>query len=316
VLSYIGRRLAQTAAMVVGLSLILFTLLQLAPGNPVDYLVPQTITDPTQRDRLTHSLGLDQPIWHQYWNWLTGMLHGDFGTAYTFGQPVMTVIGQRLWPTVQLQSVVIVVSILIALPVGVVAAVKRYSIFDHLATSGSLFGLSMPSFWFSLMLIMLFSVRLGWLPVSGNGNGGSVLENWQYFVLPVTVLVLALVPWYSRFIRSGMIETLGQDYVLTSTAFGIRKSRIYFRHSLKPALLPALTIIGLSLPRLLGGSVVVETIFAWPGLGRLAYDSIQRHDTPVVMTLGLLSGAFVMLVNLVIDVAYVAIDPRVSLDAR
>ena len=172
----------------------------------------------------------------------------------------------------------------------------------------------MPSFWFALMLIMIFSVRLGWLPVAGAGSGTGFLDNWTYFVLPVTVLVLALVPWYSRFIRSGMIETLGQDYILTAKAFGISRSRIYFKQSLKPSLLPALTIVGLSLPRLLGGSVVVETIFAWPGLGRLAYDSIQRHDLPVVMALGLLTGAFVMLVNLVIDLLYVAIDPRVTLD--
>jgi peptide/nickel transport system permease protein len=302
--------------MVVGLSLILFALLQLAPGSPVEYLIPQTVTDPTQRERLIHSLGLDLPVWQQYWNWLAGLFHGDFGTAYTFGQPVLSVIGQRLGPTLQLQIVVILLSIVISILVGVTAAVKRYSIFDHLATSGSLFGLSMPSFWFALMLIMLFSVRLGWLPVSGNGSGGGVFTDWNYFVLPVVVLVLALVPWYSRFIRSGMIETLGQDYILTAKAFGIRKSRIYFRYSLKPALLPALTIVGLSLPRLLGGSVVVETIFAWPGLGRLAYDSILRHDFPVVMSLGLLSGAFVMVVNLFIDLLYVAIDPRVTFDGR
>lgn len=299
--------------MIIGLSLILFTLLQLAPGNAVDHLIPETVTDPGQRDRLIHQLGLDRSPPEQYWHWLVQLLHGDLGTAYSYGQPVLTVIDRSLWPTAQLQTTVIVLSILIAIPAGVVAAVKRYSLLDHTVTSGSLFGLSMPSFWFALMLIMLFSVRLKWLPVSGNGTG-PFWQNLDHFVLPVIVLSLALVPWYARFVRAGMIETLGQDYIMTAKAFGIRKSRINFRYALKPALLPTLTIIGLSLPRLIGGSVVVESIFAWPGLGRLAYDSIQRHDFPIVMGLGLLTGAFVMLANLVIDLLYVAIDPRVSLD--
>jgi peptide/nickel transport system permease protein len=312
---YIARRVLQAIVMLWGLSLILFILLQLAPGNAVNYLIPQNIVDVGQRQRLIHQLGLDQSLPAQYWHWLIKILHGNFGTAYTYGQPVISVIASRLTPTLELQSVVIVVSILIAIPAGVIAAVRRYTAIDHTVTTTSLFGLSMPNFWFALMLILLLSVKLSWLPVSGNGAGvGTVWENWKFFVLPVAVLSLALVPWYARFMRASMIETLQQDYILAARSLGINESRINFRNALKPAVLPVVTIIGLSLPRLIGGSVVVESIFAWPGLGRLAYDSIERHDFPVVMALGLLTGAFVMLVNLLIDLLYVVLDPRVILD--
>lgn len=311
---YIVRRLLQAIAMLWGLSLILFLLLQLAPGSPIDYLIPQDLVDVGQKERLIRQLGLDQPLPVQYWHWLVNVLHGNLGTAYTYGLPVTQLITSRLLPTIELQGVVIVVSILIAIPAGVYAAVRRYTAVDHTVTTASLFGLSMPNFWFALMLILLFSVKLAWLPVSGNGVlGQSALQNWNYFVLPVAVLSLALIPWYARFTRASMIETLQQDYILTARALGVRNSRIYFRNALKPAILPVVTIIGLSLPRLIGGSVVVESIFAWPGLGRLAYDSIQRHDFPVVMGLGLLTGAFVMVVNLIIDLLYVALDPRVRL---
>jgi ABC-type dipeptide/oligopeptide/nickel transport system permease component len=313
VVRYVARRLVQTVVMLWGLTLILFTLLHLAPGSAVDYLIPQNVVDPGQRGRLIHQLGLDKTPPEQYWRWLEQLLHGNFGTAYTYGESVISVIDSRLWPTLELQSVVIILSIIIAIPAGVIAAVRRYTFTDHTVTSASLFGLSMPSFWFALMLILLFSVRLNWLPVSGNGIG-SAWGNWNYFVLPVVVLSLALVPWYARFVRASMIETLQQDYILTARAFGVPETRINFRNALKPSLLPVLTIIGLSLPRLIGGSVIVETIFAWPGLGRLAYDSIERHDFPVVMTLGLLTGAFVMIANLLIDLLYVAVDPRVVLD--
>ncbi len=273
---YVLRRLGQTIAMLWGLTIIVFALLQLAPGGPEEYLVPNNLTDPGQKQRIIHQLGLDQPMLTQYWHWLTEIVRGDFGTAYSYGQPVLKVIASRLAPTLELQVVVILLSIAVAIPIGVIAAVRRYSGVDHVVTTASLFGLSMPNFWFALLLILLFSVKLQWLPAYGNGSG-LLLGSIPYFVLPTLVLGLALVPWYARFMRASMIETLQQDHIRTARA----------------------------------GSVIVESIFAWPGLGRLAYDSIVRQDFPLVMGLAVLTGGFVMLANLVVDLLYTVIDPRV-----
>lgn len=311
---YVLRRLRHTLVMLFGLTLIVFGLLQLAPGNPADYLIPETVTDPGQRDRIIAELGLDQPPLVQYANWVSNAVRGDFGTAYTYRQPALEIIAARAKATFQLQAVVIVLSILIAIPAGVIAAVKRDSFLDHSITTSTLFGLSMPNFWFALLLIMFFSVRLQWLPAFGAGSDPSVWANWRHFVLPVTVLCLALVPWYARFVRAGMIENLNRDYIRTSRALGVRERRVRYIHALKPSLLPVITIIGLSLPRLIAGSVVVETIFAWPGIGRLAYDAIVRGDFPVVMALAVLTGAFVMVANLLTDIVYALVDPRVVLD--
>jgi len=307
---YVLRRLGQTIAMLWGLTIIVFALLQLAPGGPEEYLVPNNLTDPGQKQRIIHQLGLDQPMLTQYWHWLTEIVRGDFGTAYSYGQPVLKVIASRLAPTLELQVVVILLSIAVAIPIGVIAAVRRYSGVDHVVTTASLFGLSMPNFWFALLLILLFSVKLQWLPAYGNGSG-LLLGSIPYFVLPTLVLGLALVPWYARFMRASMIETLQQDHIRTARAQGISERRIVFRQALKPSILPVLTIVGLSLPLLVCGSVIVESIFAWPGLGRLAYDSIVRQDFPLVMGLAVLTGGFVMLANLVVDLLYTVIDPRV-----
>lgn len=308
--SYVFRRLLIMVPMLFGLSLIVFALLQIAPGNPAIYFLPQSATDPTQLQRVTHELGLDQPVWVQYWRWISSIAHGDFGTAYTYGQPVLDVIRTRAVPTFELQITAITFSLVLAIPVGVVAAVRRYSTVDHAVTTGSLFGLSMPDFWFALMLMLLFGIKLGVLPTFSPGTG-SLLERWQYFVMPVLVLGLATVPWYARFMRASMIETLQQDYIRAARGRGLSEWRIVFKHAMKPSLLPVLTIVGLSLARLVGGSVIVETIFAWPGLGSLAYESILRKDYPVIMALTLVTGGFIMLLNLATDIVYRVVDPRI-----
>jgi len=308
---YIIRRLLLLIPMLLGLSVIVFGLLQLAPGNPAVYLLPQQATDPAQLQRITHQLGLDQPFYVQYWHWIGRILHGDFGTAYTYGQPVLHVIATRFKPTFELQIVAISFSLLFALPIGIIAAVKRYSKVDHAVTTVSLFGLSMPDFWFALMLMLLFGIKLGVLPTFSPGTG-SLLHRWTYFVMPVLVLGLATIPWYARFVRSSMIETLQQDYIRAARGRGVSERRIIFKHALKPSTLPVLTIFGLSLARLVGGSVIVETIFAWPGLGGLAYESILRKDYPIVMALTLLTGGFIMLLNLAMDVTYRLVDPRIQ----
>lgn len=309
--SYIVRRLLLVIPMLFGLSIIVFGLLQLAPGNPAVYLLPQQGTDPGQLQRITHQLGLDQPVWVQYWRWISLIVRGNFGTAFTYGQPVLDVIRSRLAPTLELQITAITFSLILGIPIGVIAAVRRYTKLDHTVTTVSLFGLSMPDFWFALMLMLLFGIKLGVLPTFSPGTG-SLIDRWRYFVMPVLVLGLATVPWYARFVRGSMIETLQQDYIRAARGRGVSEWRIVFKHALKPSTLPFLTIFGLSLARLVGGSVIVETIFAWPGLGSLAYESILRKDYPIVMALTLLTGAFIMLLNLVMDVVYRLVDPRIQ----
>jgi peptide/nickel transport system permease protein len=308
---FVVRRLAVAVPMLLGLSVVTFLLLQLAPNDPALYFLPANVRDPSQIDRVREQLGLDDSIVAQYFHWLGSILRGDFGQAYSYGVPVTSIISERLVPTLQIQAISIAFSLVIAVPLGVVAAVRRRSWADNTLTAGSLFGLSMPNFWFALLLISLFSLRLGWLPTSGTGEGAWT-DRWQYFVMPVLVLGLSTIPWYSRFMRASMVQTLNEDFIRAARARGLSERRVLFRHAFKPASLPLLTIIALSLPRLLGGTVIVEVIFAWPGLGRLSYDSILRQDYPVVMALTLFVGAFVIIVNLAVDVAYSAIDPRIS----
>ena len=308
---FVLKRLAVGVPMLIGLSVFIFLLLQLAPNDPAVYFLPANATDPMQIDRVRAELGLDDPIIVQYVTWLGNVVTGDFGDAFSYGKPVTAVIGDRLGPTLELQVISILFSIVVAIPLGVAAAVHKGTWIDSSLTAGSLFGLSMPNFWFGLLLISLLSLRLGWLPTSGTG-AGSLIDRWQYFVMPVLVLGLSTIPWYSRFMRSSLVQTLNEDYVRSARARGLSERRVLYRHALKPASLPLLTILALSLPRLLGGTVIVEVIFAWPGLGRLAYDSILRQDYPVVMALTLLVAAFVIVVNLLVDVAYAAIDPRIS----
>jgi len=308
---FVLRRLAVAVPMLLGLSVVIFLLLQLAPNDPAVYFLPANVRDPSQIERVRQELGLDRPIVVQYLRWLGNLLTGDFGDAYSYGVPATTIIRERLVPTVQIQAISIAFSLIVAVPLGVIAAVRQRSWVDNSLTAGSLFGLSMPNFWFGLLLIWLFSLKLGWLPTSGTGQG-SLADRWTYFVMPVLVLGLSTIPWYSRFMRASMVQTLNEDFIRAARARGLSERRVLFRHAFKPASLPLLTILSLSLPRLLGGTVIVEVIFAWPGLGRLVYDSILRQDFPVVMALTLLVAAFVIVVNLAVDVAYSVIDPRIS----
>lgn len=310
--SFVMKRVVIGVPMLLGLSVVLFLLLHLAPGDPAVYFLPADVTDPTQIERVRERLGLDDSLVEQYFHWLGSVLQGDFGDAYSYGEPVTSVIADRLKPTLQLQVISITFAFVVAIPLGVAAAVYQSTWVDRSLTTGSLFGLSMPDFWFGLLLISFFSLRLGWLPTSGNGGDAPIYERWEYFVMPVMVLGLSTIPWYSRFMRSSLVQVRSEDYIRAARARGLSETRVLVRHAIKPASLPVLTILALSLTRLIGGSVIVEVIFAWPGLGRLAYDSILRQDFPVVMALTLLVAASVILINIVLDVTYTLVDPRIS----
>ncbi|MGD2040027.1 MAG: ABC transporter permease, partial [Anaerolineae bacterium] len=256
-------------------------------------------------------LGLDQPLHIQYIRWLTSAIQGDFGYAYGYGEPVLKLIADHVPATVQLQLAALILALVVALPIGIISATRQYSLLDNSVTIFAFFGLSMPNFWFALMLMLLFAVKWDVLPAVGAGMGKPFLERIPYFVMPVVVLAFTYMAVYVRFMRSSMLENIRQDYVITARAKGLRERSVLFGHALKNAILPVITIVGMSIPRLIGGSIIIESVFAWPGIGRLGYDAVLRRDYPTIMGLTMLTAAFVMFVNLLVDILYSYADPRI-----
>jgi peptide/nickel transport system permease protein len=314
--AFIIRRLLFLIPLLLGLSIVMFTLIRLAPGDPaLAMMSPTAASNPQYLEQTRKNLGLDEPLPVQYITWLGNMLTGDFGTAYTFNnKPVLTLIGERLWGTVQLQGISLFLGILLALPVGILSATRQYSTVDNTVTIGSFIGLAIPNFWLALLLQVWIGVQLGWLPVISTGQAEAPWsERWQYYIMPVIVLTLPNIAYFARFMRSSMLEVIRQDYMTTARSKGLGSRAVLYRHGLRNALIPMVTVIGLQLPRILGGAVIIEQIFAWPGLGLLAYDAIGRRDYPVILALTMLTGVAVMIVNVLVDVIYALVDPRVSI---
>jgi peptide/nickel transport system permease protein len=311
--AYIARRILLLFPLLVGLTLIVFAMIHLAPGDPALAFVSEQGLDPEMLVQVRKNLGLDQPLPVQYVIWISHMAQLDFGTAYTFNQkPVIELIQERLPATLELQSLALLLSLAIAIPVGVISARRQYSAIDNAATLGAFLGLALPNFWIALMLQLLLAVGLGWLPVSTSGADETGIARVKYLVLPTVVLALPTLAVFARFMRSSMLEVIRQDYVTTARAKGLSELTVTYRHALKNALIPIITVVGTQLARLLGGAVIVEYIFAWPGLGALAYESILRRDYPVVLALTVLTGAFILAINVAIDIAYTFVDPRLS----
>jgi peptide/nickel transport system permease protein len=296
-----------------GLTIIVFTMIHLAPGDPALAFVSEQGIDPQIVAQVRKNLGLDQPLPVQYAIWLSHVVRLDFGTAYTFNQtPVIDLIEQRLPATLVLQSLALLVSLAVAIPIGIISAKRQYSILDNATTAGAFLGLALPNFWIALMLQLLLAVSLGWLPASTQGTDETGPGRLRYLILPTIVLALPTLAVFARFARSSMLEVIKQDYVTTARAKGLAEHTVTYRHALKNALIPMVTVVGTQLSRLLGGAVIVEYIFAWPGLGALAYESILRRDYPVVLALTLLTGAFILVVNVLVDIAYTFADPRLT----
>jgi peptide/nickel transport system permease protein len=316
VAGYLLRRLGQSLILLLLVSLIGFALLHLAPGGP---LAQFTLTPGmTQADlqRIAHQMGLDRPLPIQYWEWFRLMLTGDWGRSYRDTQPVLWVIGSHLPATFELMITATLIAILLGTWVGVLGALRRYSVFDYLATVGAMVALSIPTFWFGLVVIYAFSVKLGWLPAGGMytiGNG-SFLDYLHHLIGPAMVLALVTVAIWSRYMRSSMLEVTNQDFVRTAIAKGLPRRVVIVRHALRNALLPMITLAGLQLPTLLGGALVTETVFTWPGMGRLFLDSIGYRDYPVVMGLLMFTALLVLIGNLAADLLYAVYDPRIRLD--
>lgn len=314
--SYLINRVVQTIFVMWLVSVITFAFLAILPGDPVTLMIGPgagSLT-PQQIAAERHELGLDRPLPVQYVRWIGGVLTGNWGTSITTSQPVIQMIKDRAPVTLWLACVAWVWSLVVAIPTGVMAAVKRNSWLDRFATVGSVAGVAIPNFWFAILLILLFAVRLGWLPASGYVNPlHSPIGGLKTLLLPGLALGLAQMATITRQMRSSLLEVLNQDYVRTARAKGLAERAVVVRHCMKNALLPVLTIIGLRLGFLLGGSVIIEQVFALPGMGRLAVESIFAKDFPVVMGFVLLIGLAVPLANLLTDIAYGFVDPRIQL---
>jgi peptide/nickel transport system permease protein len=315
VASFVLRRLGQSLILLALVSVIGFAVLHLAPGGPLAQfaLVPgMTAADLA---RIAHQMGLDRPLPVQYWEWLRHMLAGDWGRSYRDNQPVLAVIGGRLPATFELMASSTLIAVVLGTWVGILGALRRYSIFDYLATIGAMIALSIPTFWFGLVVIYAFSVELAWLPAGGMftvGQGG-VLDYLHHLIAPALVLALVTVAIWSRYMRSAMLEVIGQDYIRTARAKGLPQPVIILRHALRNALLPMIALAGLQLPTLLGGALVTETVFTWPGMGRLFLDSIGYRDYPVLMGILILTAILVLIGNLAADLLYAIYDPRIRL---
>ena len=292
-----------------------FVLINSAPGGPTVLVNPEL--SPEDVERIRRNLGLDQPLVVQYGKWLGALVQGDLGVSLQYGASVQSVIFSRLPNTLFLGSVAFVFSALIGIFLGVVSAVRPRSWYDHAVTVVAFAGFSLPPFWLGLILILIFSVNLQLLPSSGirpsDGSTG-FLAVARHLVMPVIVLGLLNLAEITRYTRSAMLEVLGSDYIRTARAKGIAENRVIFRHALRNSMLPILTILGLILARLLGGTVVTETVFGWPGIGQLAIRAASTRDYPLMMGLTLVVAVLVVVLNFVVDVLYAAVDPRVRSD--
>jgi peptide/nickel transport system permease protein len=303
---FLLRRLGFLAFVTFMVSTLVFFFIHFIPGDPVEIMLGET-AQATDMDELRHQLGLDRPLLEQYGRFLTGLLHGDLGKSLRYDAPVVDMVLSRLPATIQLAVSAIVIAILIALPAGILSAVRPYSAFDHTSMFVSLLGVSMPTFWLGPLLILLFAIQLDWLPVSGREGPASL-------VLPALTLGAALAAILSRMTRSAMLEVIREDYITAGRAKGLSEKVVILKHGLRNALIPILTVLGLQIGALLSGTVVTEKVFAWPGIGRLLVDGIEARDYPLVQGCVLTISLSYVLVNLAIDLLYAAVDPRIRFE--
>lgn len=308
------QRLGQGVIVLLLVSAITFLLVNLAPGGPSSLM--RMDATPEQREALSHRLGLDQPLGVRYLQWLGGAVHGDLGISLSSTEPVAFRIEQRLPNTFVLASCALLLSVVIGVPLGVLGALRRNRLPDFLVAAVSVVGLSVPAFWLGIVLILLLSVQLNWLPSSGvesSGSDGAITDRLAHLLMPAVVLSTTVLPYVVRFTRSALIEVLGQDYVRTATAKGLSRGTVVYGHALRNALVPVVSIIGTLIPRLVGGSVVTEAVFGWPGMGRLALEAANGRDYPLVVGITVVISALVVLTSFLVDLAYTWLDPRIRL---
>ena len=305
-LQYVIKRLFSIIPVLIGISLLLFLMLRMLPGDPAQVLAGEMAT-PEEVEIIRHQLGLDRPIYTQYIFFLSRLSRFDLGRSARTQNPVTEEIWARLPNTMLLAIVAITLACLIGIPAGIISALRPYSLLDYTITVTALFGISMPVFWLGLMLVVVFAVWLNWLPAGGIGT-------WKHVILPSFTLASFVVAFIARMTRSTMLEVLSQDYTTTARSKGLKEKVVVVKHAFRNALIPIITVVGLQFGMLLGGAVLTETVFAWPGLGRLIVDSIRARDYPMIQGAILVFGLLYILVNLAVDIIYAYVDPRIRYD--
>lgn len=307
--------------LILGITIITFLVIHLAPGTPTDI---QTEMNPKvsqeARERLKRIYGLDKPLYKQYLDWLNRLIHFDFGNSFSDGRPVTEKILQALPITILINSLSLLIIFFVALPIGVLSAAKQYSLFDKATTVFVFIGFSVPAFWLALLLMIFFGIRLNWLPISGIKSLhlvnptliNRILDYTGHLILPVFVSAFGGLAGLSRYTRSNMLEVIRQDYIRTARAKGLSERVVIYKHALKNAMMPVITILGLAVPGLIGGSVIFESIFSIPGMGRLFYDSVMARDYPLIMGILFFGAILTLLGNFLADISYALVDPRIS----
>jgi peptide/nickel transport system permease protein len=301
--AYILRRLAQSALTLLGVSVLVFVILRVLPGDPAKMLLPEGAPQ-SAVDELNRQLGLREPLPLQYGLFIRSVARGDFGQSFQYRAPAFRVVIERLPATVQLTAVAMALTVLFGVSIGIVAAVRRGTRYDYAGTIVAVLGQSLPNFWLGIMLILLFGVALRWLPTSG-------FEGWRHLILPGVTLAAFPTALVARLTRSSMLEILHRDFIRTGRAKGLDERSVVLRHALRNAAIPVLTVLGVQIGTLLGGAVITESVFAWPGMGKLIVDAIFFRDFPVVQTVLILSATVFVLINLAVDLLYTILDPRI-----
>ncbi|MDT8858803.1 ABC transporter permease [Alkalihalobacillus sp. MEB130] len=313
-ISYIIKRVIMMIPILFGISVLSFAIMYAAPGKPAIMNLDPEIS-PEVREAQIERLGLNDPIPVQYVRWLGNVVQGDFGTSYSRKIPVTDMILDRLPNTLLLMASSLFIAAIIAIPFGVISATRQYSLTDYGVTMGSFLGLATPNFWLGIMLIMLFSVQLGWTPVGGVATIGadfSIIDRLHHLILPAFVLATADMAGLTRYTRSSMLEVINQDYIRTARAKGFRERRVVYKHGLRNGLIPVITMFGLMLPTMIGGSAIVESVFNWPGIGKMFIDATFQRDYPVIMAITMFGAVLTVIGNLIADILYAILDPRIE----
>ncbi len=312
-IAFLIRRLLQSIVLLFIVSMVIFTIVQAAPGGPAVLVNPDI--DPRTAEEFADQLGLNDPLPVQYGRWLGNVARFDLGLSLQHSVPTTTLIQQRFPASLLLAGTAMAMATVVALVLGIVSAIRRYSVWDYAATMVAFLGLSVPGFWLGIMLIIVFSVKLGWLPSSGmtTDGAGGLVDRVKHLVMPAFVLSTFAVAQIARYTRSSMIEALRNDYVRTARAKGLSERVVIVRHALRNALIPVVTVVAVTTPRLIGGAVITESVFAWPGMGRLAANAAFTRDYPLVMAITMFVAVLVIVSNLLADLCYGLLDPRITL---
>jgi peptide/nickel transport system permease protein len=315
VVRFLVRRSLHALPLLLAISGLVFLLLHAAPGGPLAIYLSNPNVRPEDIERLRRALGLDRPLWAQYWSWLAAFARGDWGYSFSDGRPVASRIAERLPATLELISVAIAGALALAIPAGILSAARRGRTFDRIVTAIAMAGISLPAFWFGLLLQMIFANGLGWLPSSGRTTpgAGDVADHVQHLLMPAAVLAIVQASSWSRYLRGSMIDTLAQPFVAAARARGISEDRVLWRHALRHAIGPVVAVVMVDAALLVSGAVVTESVFAWPGLGSLFTEALGRRDYTVLMALLMITSAAIVVLNVAADAAHALADARVTL---